>query len=84
MDALLGGPFNIRTNVNADHFNAKTDVDRHNEEASDNDGKNNVSSMFMSTLPCVGRYKVATTTPKLSIFFNQLVDIKVDYFGNFN
>ena len=57
-------------------------VHQHNE-ASDKNGKNNGSIALTSTPTRVGKYKVATTTPKMSILLNQLADIKVGYFGRF-
>ena len=57
-------------------------VNQH-KEASENNVENNGSSVFTLTPPRAGKYKVATTTPKMSILFKQSTDIKFDYFGNF-
>ena len=83
MAALLGGSSAIRTSVNADVFDAKTDVSHPQKQASDDDGENNGSSAVRSTPPCTGISKAATTTPKMSILFNQSEDIKFGYFGKF-
>ena len=80
MAALLGGSSTIRTSASAGLFDDKTDVAHQRKEASDDDGKNYGSSAVTPTPPCVGKSKVATTTPEMSILFNQSKDIKV---GNF-
>ena len=54
----------------ANIFNDKTDVAHQHKEASDEDGKNYGSSAVMPIPPHVGKSKVATTTPKISILFN--------------
>ena len=82
MSALLGGSSTIRTSDSADIFYDKTDVEHQKKEASDDNGDNDGSSAVMSTPPCVSKSKVATTTPKMSILFNQSEDIKVGHFGN--
>ena len=83
MDAFLEGSLNIRTSVSADIFDAKTDVAHQHKEASANDVKNDGSSAVTSTPPCARKYRVYTTTPKMSILFNQSAYIKVGYFGKF-
>ena len=84
MAALLRGSSTIRTSVCADIFDANTNAAHQNEEASGNGGDNYGSSAVMSTPPCAGISKVATATPKISILFNNLVDIKVGFFVDFN
>ena len=54
-----------------------------NKEASDDDGDNYGSSEATLTPIRISKSRVATTTPKISILFNQLEDIKVGYFGIF-
>ena len=83
MAALVRGSSTIRTSVSADIFDAKTDAARHHERASDENGKNYVSRKITLTPSCAGIYKVATITLRMSILFDQLVDIKVGYFGHF-
>ena len=83
MVALLGGSSTIRTSVSADIFNAKNDAAHRHEEASEKNGGNDGLSAVTSNPIRVGIYKVATTTPKMIILFNQLADIKVGYFGQF-
>ena len=83
MDAFLEGSLNIRTSVSADIFDAKTDVAHQHKEASGDDGNNDGSSEVTLTPICISKSRVATTTPKISILFNQLEDIKVGYFGSF-
>ena len=53
------------------------------KEASDENGENDGSSAVTSTPHRANKSIVATTTPKMSILFNQLEDIKVGYFGHF-
>ena len=55
----------------------------HQKEASDYDGENDGSSAVTLTSLCASKYKVATTTLKISILFNQSADIKVGFFGKF-
>ena len=81
MAALLGGSSTIRTITSANIFNDKTDVAHQHKEASDDDGKNYGSNAVTPIPPQVGKSKVATTTPKVSILFNQQEDIKVGHFG---
>ena len=81
MASLLGGSSTIRTSASADLFDDKTDVAHQHKDASDNDGKNCGSSAVTSTPPRMGKSKLATTTPKTSILFNQSEDIKVGHFG---
>ena len=83
MGALLEGSLTIRTSVSDDLLNAKTDVARHYKESSENDGENDGSSVVPSTPTHASNSRVATTTPKISILFNQSGDIKVGYFGKF-
>ena len=83
MAALLGGSSVIRTSVSDDLFDAKTNVAHHHEKASDNDGQNNGISAVTSTPPHAYRSKVAITTHKMIILFNQFLYIKVGYFGIF-
>ena len=45
MDSLLKGSSTIRTSVSADIFDAKNDVADHHKEYSDNDGKNDGSTV---------------------------------------
>ena len=80
---LLGGSQTIRTSVSADIFKDETNAGHHPKEGSDNDSNNNGISATTSTPPRVGKSKVATTTPKMVILFNQSEDIKVVYFGCF-
>ena len=83
MAALLGGSLTIRTSISADIFNANINMSHHHKKASDNNSKNDGSSAVKPTPPCAVKSKVATTTPKMSIFFNQSGDIKIGYFGIF-
>ena len=73
----------IRTSVSDDIFDAKTDVAHKHKEASDNNGKNDGIIVVTSTPPCASKSRVATTTPKMIILFNQSEYIKVGYFGKF-
>ena len=82
MAALLEVSSTIRTRFSTDIFDAKTDVVHHNKEASGEDGNNGGSSAVTSTPPRAIKSRIATTTPKMSILFNQSDDIKVGYFGN--
>ena len=81
MAALIRGSSTITTSVSADVFDAKTDVAHHHKEASDDNDNKSGSGKVTSTSPCEGKSKVATTTPKMSILFNDLADIKVGYVG---
>ena len=81
MAALLGGSSTIITSASANLFNDKTDVAHQHKEASDDDGKNCESSAVTPIPLHVGKSKVDTTTPKISILFNQSEDIKVGHFG---
>ena len=83
MAALLEGLSTIRTSVSADIFDANTNVDHKHKETSDNNGNIYVSSTVTLTPPHAINSKVDTTTPKMSILFNQLTDIKDGYFGKF-
>ena len=83
MAALLGGSSTIRTSVSADIFDDKTKGAHQHKEASDDNGNNDGSIMATLNPHRARKYKLATTTPKRSILFNQLEDIKVDYFGRF-
>ena len=80
MAALLGGSSTIRTSATADIFDDKTNVAHQHKEDSDNDGRNYGSSVVTPTPPRVGKSTGATTTPKMSILFNQSEDIKVGHF----
>ena len=80
MASLIGDSLNIRTIVRAYPFDAKTDVAHHHKEASDKNGYNDESSAVTLTPIWASKYKVATTTPKMNIMFNQSEDIKVGYF----
>ena len=53
------------------------------KETSDKDGENYGSSAVTLTPPRASKSRVGTTTPKMSILFNQSEDIKVGYFGHF-
>ena len=46
-------------------------------------GKNDGSGVVTLAPPRASKYRVAITTPKMSILFNQPEDIKVGYFGKF-
>ena len=81
MSDLLGGSSTIRTSASANLLIDKTNVAHQHKEASDDDGKNYGSSAVTQIPPHVGKSKVATTTPKISILFNQWEDIKVGHFG---
>ena len=83
MADLLGGSSTIRTSISADTLDAKTDVTHQQDQENDDDSKNNGSIRVTLTTPRVGRSKVATTTPKMRILFNQSEDIKVGYFRKF-
>ena len=83
MADLLGGSLTIRNITRADLFDSKTNAAHHHEEVSGEDGENNGSRMVTSTQPHAGKSKVATTTQKMSILFNQSEYIKVGYFGKF-
>ena len=64
-------------------FDANTDASHQQNWASVDDGKNYGSIAVTSNPPCTGIYKATTTTPKMSILFNQSEDIKFGYFGKF-
>ena len=81
MADLLRGSSTIRTSASANLFNDKTDVVHQHKEASDDDGKNYGSSVVTPIPPHVEKSKIDTTTPKMSILFNQSEDIKVGHFG---
>ena len=83
MYAILGGSLSFRTSSSDDIFGAKTDVAHQHKESNDNVGNNDKSRTVMLNPLCVVKSKVATTTPKTSILFNQVADIKVCYFGKF-
>ena len=83
MSALLEVSSTIRTSGSADIFDAKTNVAHNHKESSDDNGNNYGSSADTSNPPCASKSQVATTTPKISIIFNQSADIKVGSFGNF-
>ena len=83
MAALLGSSSIIRTSVIDDFLDIKTNAAHQHEEASDFSGNNDGSSAAVLTQPRVGKAKVANTTPKMSILFNQLEDINIGYFGYF-
>ena len=53
------------------------------EEASEDNGESDGSILVTSTPPCAVISKVATTTPKMGMLFNQSENIKVGYFGEF-
>ena len=65
---ILGGWLTIITSVSAGLFNAMTDVTHKHKEDSDEDIKNNGSSVVMLNPTHAGKSKVANTTPKMSIF----------------
>ena len=46
-------------------------------------GKNDGIGAVTLTPPHASKYRVAITTPKMSILFNQSEDTKVGYFGKF-
>ena len=83
MDDLLEGSSTIRSSVSADLFNANTDMEHQHKEASEDDSENDESSAVTSTPTCASKSRVDTNAPKMSILFNQLIDIKVGYFEEF-
>ena len=83
MADLLGVSSTIRTSFSADIFYSMTDMVHWHRDYSDNHGNNDVSCAVTPTPPRAVKSKVANTTQKLSVLFNQSLDIKVGYFGNF-
>ena len=84
MAAITRGSSAIRTSASSDIFDDKTDEANQHKEASYDYVKKNESSAVTLIPPHVGRSKVDTITPKMSILFNQSAYIKFGYHGKFN